>query len=307
MKRKLLSILLMLPFAAFAQLTINQAPTGGPLPPAAPTATQASLAWYRGGNLGAPGFENIFGTFWNSEVHHYTNGLRRFTTSTNNGLSNTGFSTPVWTGDGISIANHINSASFASIDLFTSTSNQTFLRMGQAFLTQTTNNRVEQIANFQGFWYNATGVGISGSPGTAQYKWAITGTERGRLGSNGKWRFGTTAANANNRVEITSGAGDPYWPANASGLRFTNLQASSPTVPVGTNGVNNAKVLTVDNNGDVVLTNAFGGPFNANNGLQITSNTVQLGGDCNNPVQVANAVLLSNRKIPMKGFWCLIN
>lgn len=302
MKLKLLSIFLMLPFAAFAQLTINQAPTGGPLPPAAPTATQASLAWYRGGNLGAPGFENIFGTFWNSEVHHYTNGIRRFTTSTNNGLSNTGFSTPVWTGDGISIANHINSASFASIDLFTGTSNQTFLRMGQAFLTQTTNNRVEQIANFQGFWYNATGVGSSGSPGTAQYKWAITGTERGRLGSNGKWRFGTTAANANNRVEITSGAGDPYWPTNASGLRFTNLLASSPTVPAGTNGVNNAKVLTVDNNGDVVLTNAFGGPISANNGLQITANTVQLGGDCTNPVQVGNATILSNRKVPMKGF-----
>lgn len=302
MKLKLLSIFLMLPFAAFSQLTINQAPTGGPLPPAAPTATQASLAWYRGGNLGAPGFENIFGTFWNSEVHHYTNGIRRFTTSTNNGLSNTGFSTPVWTGDGISIANHINSASFASIDLFTGTSNQTFLRMGQAFLTQTTNNRVEQIANFQGFWYNATGVGSSGSPGTAQYKWAITGTERGRLGSNGKWRFGTTAANANNRVEITSGAGDPYWPTNASGLRFTNLLASSPTVPAGTNGVNNAKVLTVDNNGDVVLTNAFGGPISANNGLQITANTVQLGGDCTNPVQVGNATILSNRKVPMKGF-----
>jgi hypothetical protein len=302
MKLKLLSIFLMLPFAAFAQLTINQAPTGGPLPPATPTATQASLAWYRGGNLGAPGFENIFGTFWNSEVHHYTNGIRRFTTSTNNGLSNTGFSTPVWTGDGISIANHINSASFASIDLFTGTSNQTFLRMGQAFLTQTTNNRVEQIANFQGFWYNATGVGSSGSPGTAQYKWAITGTERGRLGSNGKWRFGTTAANANNRVEITSGAGDPYWPTNASGLRFTNLLASSPTVPAGTNGVNNAKVLTVDNNGDVVLTNAFGGPISANNGLQITANTVQLGGDCTNPVQVGNATILINRKVPMKGF-----
>lgn len=77
MKLKLLSIFLMLPFAAFSQLTINQAPTGGPLPPAAPTATQASLAWYRGGNLGAPGFENIFGTFWNSEVHHYTNGIDR--------------------------------------------------------------------------------------------------------------------------------------------------------------------------------------------------------------------------------------
>ena len=63
MKRKILSILLMLPFAAFAQLTINQAPTGGPLPPATPTATQASLAWYRGGNLATPGFENIFGLF----------------------------------------------------------------------------------------------------------------------------------------------------------------------------------------------------------------------------------------------------
>ncbi|QLH46538.1 MAG: hypothetical protein HWD58_13450 [Bacteroidota bacterium] len=53
------------------------------------------MAWYRGGNLPTPGFENIFGTFWNSEVHHYTNGIRRFTTSTNNGLSNTGFSTPM--------------------------------------------------------------------------------------------------------------------------------------------------------------------------------------------------------------------
>ncbi|QLH46539.1 MAG: hypothetical protein HWD58_13455 [Bacteroidota bacterium] len=146
------------------------------------------------------------------------------------------------------------------------------------------------------------GVGSSGSAGIAQYKWAITGTERGRLGSNGKWRFGTTGANANNRVEITSGIGDPYWPTNASGLRFTNLLATSATVPVGTNGVSNTKVLTVDNNGDVVLTNALGGTLSANNGLQITASTVQLGGDCTNPVQVANAVLLSNRKVPMKGF-----
>lgn len=302
MKRLILFIVTTLPVNVFAQLVVSQAPTGVPLPPATPTATQASVAWYRGGNLPTPGFENIFGTFWNSEVHHYTNGIRRFTTSTNNGLSNTGFSTPIWSGDGISIANHVNSAAFASIDLFTGTSNQTFLRMGQAFLTQTTNNRVEQIANFQGFWYNATGVGSSGSAGIAQYKWAITGTERGRLGSNGKWRFGTTAANANNRVEITSGIGDPYWPTNASGLRFTNLLATSATVPVGTNGVSNTKVLTVDNNGDVVLTNALGGTLSANNGLQITASTVQLGGDCTNPVQVANAVLLSNRKVPMKGF-----
>lgn len=292
MKKYLFILISFLSFSVKAQLVMTQTPTGAP---------SISALWARGGNT-LPNSDNIFGTFWNSEVHHYTNGLRRFTTTTNNGLSNTGFSTPVWNGDGISIANNINSASFASIDLFTGTSNQTFFRMGQAFLTQTTNNRVEQIANFQGFWYNATGVGNTGTPGIAQYKWAITGTERGRLGSNGKWRFGTTAANANNRVEITSGPGDPYWPTNASGLRFTNLLATSPTVPVGTNGVNNTKVLTVDNNGDVVLTNALGGTLSANNGLQITANTVQLGGDCTNPLQVGNATIVTNRKIPMKGF-----
>lgn len=66
-----------------------------------------------------------------------------------------------------------------------------------------------------------------------------------------------------NTVEISANNQSAYGNANASGLRFTKLTSSSSIVSNGTNGVDNSKVLTVDQNGDVVLTDvaSSGGSF----------------------------------------------
>lgn len=303
MKSIFTSIFLLISIQTFSQLTTTQTPTGAPLPIAATTAQQAQEAWYRGGNNPNPSLSNIFGTFWNSEVHHYTNGTRKFTTTVNNGLTNNGFNAVLGTvnGDGISVAQGVGSASFASIDLFTTNSNRTHFRMGQAFLTQTSSNRVEQYANFNGFWYNATGLTTAGTSATPQYIWNIIGVEKGRLGNNGWWKFGNNPTNlvAGNIVEIstTNAIGNPYG-FFASGLRFRNLTSTAAIIPNGVNGVNSTKVLTVDGNGDVVLTTPSGATA-SNNGLQTSGGFVQLGGLCGNLVEEFNGRLLNNRKVEL--------
>jgi hypothetical protein len=63
-----------------------------------------------------------------------------------------------------------------------------------------------------------------------------------------------------NTFEVSANSKNPqYGSANASGMRFTKLLSSSPTIPNGTNGVVSTKVLTVDGDGDVVLTDATPG------------------------------------------------
>jgi hypothetical protein len=53
-----------------------------------------------------------------------------------------------------------------------------------------------------------------------------------------------------------------YGNTDASGLRFTKLTSLSPTIANGLNGVDNTKVLTVDEDGDVVYVNVpTGGGF----------------------------------------------
>jgi len=76
-----------------------------------------------------------------------------------------------------------------------------------------------------------------------------------------------------------------YGSANASGMRFTKLTALSPTIPNGQFGVNSSKVLTVDDDGDVVLTDAVAASALGN----ICGATPQ------NP-------LSNNWEIPMAGF-----
>ncbi len=62
-----------------------------------------------------------------------------------------------------------------------------------------------------------------------------------------------------NTFEVSANSKNPqYGSTGASGVRFTKLPSSSATIPNGTNGVNSAKVLTVDGDGDVVLTDAIG-------------------------------------------------
>ncbi len=254
---------------------------------------------------------NDFGTN-NATIDFYTNNLIKAQVTTNSLLVNSSitnsynFSTPVQIGDGIRISASPTSYSLATLDLFTSILNQTFIRMDGMSLMQTTNNRFEHISNLNGFWYNATGNGANQAlGGVPQFIWNITGTERGRLGSNGKWRYGLNPgnANANNRVEIQSNVTDPYFPVNAvngsSGLRLTNLTSLKTPVANGTNGVNYSRVLSVDQNGDVVLVPSNG---LANNGVSINNGTLQLGAPCPaNFAQTTAAQLTGNRQLPLNG------
>jgi hypothetical protein len=102
-------------------------------------------------------------------------------------------------------------------------------------------------------------------------------------GSVNARRFGFHDNTPGNTVEISSQNGVPYFgTANgSSGLRFTNLTSANTPVANGTNGVNSAKLLTVDQNGDVVLTNASPAVTTAQ-GITFnpTSSTVELGAPC---------------------------
>lgn len=295
MKQSLPILFLLLANQLFAQMTTTQGPTGAP--PPSLTAAEANAAWYRGGNTtgGSYNNNNILGTLWPSEIHFYTGGTRKFTTTVNNGLTNTGFGAVAgtFTGDGISIHSGPNIAS-ASIDLFTSSANQTHLRMGIAGLFQTSSNRFEHYAGLNGFWMSATGLG-----GTPQFIWNIQNNEKGRLGSNGWWHFGSNNVNANNVVEIQSST---TLNTGLSGLRLTNLPSTIPATSLvlnGFNGVNNQRVLTTTSSGDVVLTQISNSLVTgANNGIYINSGgLVQLGGRCGNTTEVQAARLTNSRDV----------
>ena len=113
---------------------------------------------------------------------------------------------------------------------------------------------------------------------------------------------GFNTANPANRVEITSGPTDPYGTNTtngSSGLRLTNMtSANTPLTNTTT------KVLSVDQNGDVILVNdqtitPGSALTTAQNGLSVIGgNTVEFGG----PLGFASAAtLLNNREIPMAG------
>ncbi len=88
-----------------------------------------------------------------------------------------------------------------------------------------------------------------------------------------------------NTFEVSANAKNTkYGNIDASGVRLTKLLSTSQTIPNGTYGVNSSKVLTVDEDGDVVLTDAFTG-----------SSLGNLCGATQNP-------LTNNYEIPMAGY-----
>jgi hypothetical protein len=113
--------------------------------------------------------------------------------------------------------------------------------------------------------------------------------------------FGFHKINPLNTVEIQSQLNSPYSPtglSGSSGLRFTNLTSANTPLSNGVNGVNNTKILSVDQNGDVVLV-IPPASNQANNGLSINGANTELGGLCGS---ASAAALLSHREIPMAGF-----
>ena len=82
--------------------------------------------------------------------------------------------------------------------------------------------------------------------------------DKGGVGIGGQ-PASTPFCTTGNTLEISANASSKYGSTSSSGLRFTHLTSDSLTIPVGINGVDNTKVLTVDNAGDVVLVDAVGG------------------------------------------------
>jgi hypothetical protein len=107
---------------------------------------------------------------------------------------------------------------------------------GFAAATFTTNRTVLLINNnlwFTTFNNNTGGVGVGGQPASTPF------------------------CGLGNTFEVSANAlNTKYGNTNASGVRLTKLTSASPIIANGVNGVNNLKLLTVDQDGDVVLTNA---------------------------------------------------
>lgn len=161
-------------------------------------------------------------------------------------------------------------------------------------------------------------------------------TETGGVGFGGQ-PASTAFCNTGNTVEISANMkSTKYGNANASGLRLTQLTSASPTLANGTNGVNNTRALTVDQDGDVVLVDlssldtdtdqqtlsisgntlsisngnsvtlpvGTGGSVTANNGLKIfpvNSGNVQLGQANTGGTALTGGELLNDREIPLNG------
>jgi hypothetical protein len=122
-------------------------------------------------------------------------------------------------------------------------------------------NDQNNVSNFIGITNAATGFGATDGFGLGIITGGIAevrqrenqdlrlftnNIQRGVIQAGGRWGINTNTPG--NRLTISSAAGDPYFGAASSGLRFTNMTSASPTILNPSN-----KVLSVDANGDVVL------------------------------------------------------
>ncbi len=104
------------------------------------------------------------------------------------------------------------------------------------FFTGFTQDRSVFNGNFN-FWFSSLnnqsgGVGVGGQPASTPF------------------------CNVGNTFEVSANLKGKYGNTNASGVRLTKLTSASPIIANGVNGVNSTKLLTVDSDGDIVLTNA---------------------------------------------------
>ena len=146
--------------------------------------TNANFAWYRGGNNpgGQAAFNNILGTRWPSNIYIMTNNT--VTSEFTQGGQLTSFSGN--SGDGLRIRNLTPLGSGGNLDMFTSNNNgqnETHIVWGSNGQISGQNNRFEELARSQGFWFNtldASGV----------YKFARSGAVTAIVGTNNFWRIG---------------------------------------------------------------------------------------------------------------------
>ncbi|MDO9001491.1 MAG: tail fiber domain-containing protein [Bacteroidota bacterium] len=178
------------------------------------------------------------------------------------------------------------------------------------------NFAVHQFVVGKGFSPYGSGIGgISEINNRVAFVWKNASIIKMMMNAAGRLRIGAAltipGALPNNRIEITSSAGatpalnDPYFGTinGSSGLRFTNLTSTNTPIANGVNGVTNTKVLTVDQNGDIVLANGAGAVPTTNNGIVVNTGVIQLGSDCANTsaVQKSAQGLQNNRFLHLNG------
>jgi hypothetical protein len=120
------------------------------------------------------------------------------------------------------------------------------------FIQVTRSNLGQAFAHGLLVGLNGAGTGVISQQYNRDLTFFTNSTYRAVMTAGGDIGFNPVNP-PNNKVEITSSASNPYG-LTGSGLRFTNLTSANNMIPNGTNGVISSKVLTVDQNGDVVLT-----------------------------------------------------
>ncbi|MFN7911276.1 MAG: hypothetical protein ACK5QC_05595, partial [Bacteroidota bacterium] len=73
----------------------------------------------------------------------------------------------------------------------------------------------------------ANGIGVINQQENLDLRFLTNNTQRGVIQAGGRWGINTNTPG--NRLTISSAAGDPYFGAASSGLRFTNMTSASPT------------------------------------------------------------------------------
>ncbi len=151
------------------------------------------------------GLGNILGTSSPHPINIFTNNIQRaqFTTGTILGVTT---NIPgVGTGDGLRIINATstvcggNTNALGTLDMWTSCGTGSNIRWGVSGQISGMNNRFENWARLQGFFFNTGDV-------NGVYKFARSGKVTGFVGTNDFWRIGEQADgsnfNANRRLEV---------------------------------------------------------------------------------------------------------
>jgi hypothetical protein len=222
-------------------------PVTAPIPPT--PFLKANAAWYRGGNVIA-GAGNVLGfqAGNNSQVWFLTNGFSRMMMDKGGSTIFNGRMSMSENLPGAFIPNarlHLHQATDRTSLLFT--------------------NGATGVASSGGFSTDGFEVGIDKSlPNPNAFLWnfekshmffATSNLERMRIEDQGQVGINTPVPA--NRLEIRPTFGDPYFPANASGLRLSGLPCTAPTV-AQCNPLSPV-FLSVDGNGDVILVNGPSG------------------------------------------------
>ena len=227
------------------------------------------FAWARGGNFdnGPAGTNNIFGTFFNSDIFVFTDSKKLLSFTRGNFLTSQGS-----TGQSANFGNGIRifdppAGNGSHLDLFTSKNsggNESHIVFGEMGQLSAQSERFEMLGNYKGLYFNTTNQ-------NGVYKFARLGLLTAVVGTNNFWRIGQqndllggNVVNGNRRLEVC----DNTWQFRLSFNYdtytdfFTTSAGHFLITPVNNRvGVNltNTPTAALDVNGDLRIRNVPAG------------------------------------------------